>query len=80
MADSQGPEHWLGEVVMITFSGDSDARYQKAVLEGISEVGATFLMGSTVWPAGVEPVDEPSPQHVFYPWHRIMLIAREVES
>lgn len=79
MAGSQGPEHWMGEVVGITFSGDSDARHQKGLLEGINEAGVTLLMGSTVWPKDVTPVDEPSPQHVFYPWHRIMLIARDAE-
>jgi ribosome maturation factor RimP len=49
MVGSTGPEHWIGEEVMITLSeADPDVKHQKGFLEGFNESGVTVLLGAAV--------------------------------
>jgi hypothetical protein len=77
MAGKQGPEHWIGLSVMVTLNeATSDTKRQTGFLEGVNEAGVTLLLGAVV---EGRPIPPSEPQYVFYPWHRIMLLARDVD-
>lgn len=73
--DDHGPEYWRGQKVTISLSGvHPDVAQPEGLLEGINEAGVTVLMSSET---KGKPLPSDNPQYVFYPRHRVMLLARE---
>jgi hypothetical protein len=73
--DNHGPEHWLGQKVMISLSGvHPDVAHPVGFLKEMNEAGVTVLISPET---KGKPLAGDNQQYVFYPWHRVMLLARE---
>ncbi len=80
MDERQGPEDWIGREVMVTLNeADPSIKHQKGFLSDFNQAGVTVLLSPTV-PGRGGPVPVTDPQYVFYPWHRVMVVARRAED
>lgn len=73
--DEHGSDYWRGQKVMVALLGvHPDVAHPEGLLEEINEAGVTVLISPET---KGKPLPGDNPQYVFYPWHRVILLARE---